>query len=129
MYQLSGRLRKDDFDQYAGTNSINAIYRYRQAISPDDKAEALSDHIMQYGFRSRHTALNLTNSNTIELRIFKGTLDMDLFNGCFDALNALMEIAGRYTAYQIYNIKRNTLISNLRGYSDNLKKLCDVRGL
>ena len=129
MYQLSGRLRKDDFDQYAGTNSINVIGGYRQAISPDDKVEALSDHIMHWGFRGRHTALNLTNSNTIELRIFKGTLDMDLFNGCFDALNALMEIAGRYTAYQIYNIKRNTLISNLRGYSDNLKKLCDVRGL
>ena len=51
--------------------------------------------------QARHEALNLTNAHTVELRIFRGTLNPESFWKCIEFTDALVQ----FTATSVYGIK------------------------
>lgn len=66
--------------------------------SVDEKELKSLDYIKKYKETSnRYMALNLTNSRTIEFRIFKGTLKYETFMACFEFVYFLTKLASDLT--------------------------------
>lgn len=79
--------------------------------------------------RSRYFALNTTNSDTIELRICRGTLKVDTIYASIDFFNALIEFAETFTEDEMLRISPDEFVAFLKSRSTILKEYMETRGL
>lgn len=61
----------------------------------------LIEKVTGAGFSTRYTAVNLTNANTVEIRVFRGSLAPDTIRGCFDLVEAVVEFTRGLTSREI----------------------------
>ena len=52
----------------------------------------------------RYTAVNLTNSDTVEIRIFRGTLKLNTLKATLQMVNHLVEVAVSLSDYQVQDM-------------------------
>jgi hypothetical protein len=66
------------------------------------------DQISRYcafniGSSSRYSAVNLTNSNTVEIRLWRGTLKPDSFNACIDMTFAILDFTYAHSCAHLWH--------------------------
>ena len=64
----------------------------------------------QKGRFGRYVTLNVENYNTIELRVMRGTLNVDTFYACLQFYNNIIEIAKKNTLEQLNGLMWNNII-------------------
>lgn len=65
----------------------------------------------------RYRAVNLCNSNTVEIRIFNGTLDKDQFFANVELIKRLMDIITTYSEKDFYDLTWNKIVNGDDNYS------------
>ena len=80
------------------------------------KPEEVLDDAKKYR-TDRYRAINLTNRNTIEFRIYRGTLNIDDFMATLELTKNIIVAAKTKNVYELQNMKFEDLIT-----SDNLKR-------
>ena len=80
--------------------------------------------------RDRYRAINTTNTDTIEFRLFRGTLRLETFNATLQLVDTLVHLAQDYSVAHIIHrlnwsdiVDYNKNYAALRNYSKE-RKLC-----
>lgn len=105
-------------------------YAYAGEIE-NDTAEAVcsrAKHAKETRY-SRYFALNTTNTETIELRICRGTLKVDTIYASVDFFNALIDFAELVTEDEMLRISPDEFVAFLKSRSEILKEYMESRGL
>lgn len=94
--------------------------------TPDKVIERAKDAMRE---RSRYFALNTTNSDTIELRICRGTLNVDTIYASLDFYAALIKFAETHNETDMMKMSVDAFNAYLKSYSDRLAAYMKKRGL
>ena len=97
------------------------------AISVDNAAEVVKNQKA----KSKSTAINFNNSNTIEFRVFRGTMNTNVLIANIQLVQLLADLA--LTELNIQDILNLTFSDLIRGMQENeyieLLQYCDKKGL
>lgn len=107
-------------------------YACKNESEPDDtpdKVVARAKDVMRECKHDRYFALNTTNTNTIELRICRGTLNVDTIYASLDFFAALIKFAETYSETDMMKMSVDDFNSYLKNYSDRLAAYMEERGL
>ncbi|MGN0594986.1 MAG: amidoligase family protein, partial [Hominimerdicola sp.] len=78
--------------------------------------------------KGRYACINITNSNTVEIRMFRGTLKWNTFMACLELVDAVCENALKLTDNQIHKQSWNDFVISLdEGYTELVKYLKEKR--
>lgn len=118
-FQISLREERYDFDHWAGTSALEGRWEYY--IS---RPCAACDYLYDRGYRYR--AVNFTNDNTIEIRIFAATNERDIALANINVVYALVRMCKKTSMKSLYEMSSDDLCANLIKYAHNkdaVKKL------
>lgn len=87
--------------------NVRSIERWANKYS-DSPKDVVNN--MKSGNLSRYYAINLTNENTIEFRMFRGTLKIDTFMATLELCNTMIVIAKEMSVEEIQSMKWEDLL-------------------
>ena len=82
--------------------------RYGYKTEPQE----ILNHAKYHQSRSRYTCVNLTNSSTIEFRIFRGTLKLNSFLAALQLVDRICDIALYQTDDEVKNLSWTTFVES-----------------
>lgn len=86
------------------------------------------DIVYSNGYNDRYHCVNLQNGPTVEIRLYKGTLDFDSFVACAEQVFAFVDYAITNDDTTIVNSNVNDIITNAK-HNTKLKEYTMKRGL
>ena len=84
---------------------IDNLNRWASFMNVDVKDLSLDYVKSNHDNCNRYRAVNLTNNETIEIRIFKGTLKFESFMSCIELVNNIVEMAKNMNDNEIINVE------------------------
>lgn len=113
--------------------NYNSIIRWAQKYPkhPKQTYEDFKGRFF-YSHRDRYYSLNLTNYNTYEFRIYRGTLNIDDFFATLELTYNLINLAKTKTATQLKKISWNDIVNTsdrLREYNKKCHRATAIRKL
>ncbi|MBR6509448.1 MAG: amidoligase family protein [Clostridia bacterium] len=76
-----------------------------------DKPKEILDHAKNGGNNGRYSCINLYNSNTIEFRMFRGTLKLNTIIATLQLVNKICDVAYSLSDEEIKNMSWTTFVS------------------
>ena len=76
-----------------------------------DRPREILDHAKSGGNNGRYSCVNLYNSNTIEFRIFRGTLKLNTIKATLQLVNRICDVAFSMSDEEIKNMSWTTFVS------------------
>jgi hypothetical protein len=101
------RRNHDQLDQWARPSNI---LDYLDTSSDDDRNAALAVQ-RTYGIRGKYSAVNLQHRNTVELRMFRGTLNYNTFIATLTMVDGLARLAKKLSLKELTFINFNDIIN------------------
>ena len=92
------------------TNSQLARWAARYGFK--DKPKEILDHAKNGGNNGRYSCVNLENRNTIEFRIFRGTLKLNTLIATLQLVNKICDVAYSLSDEEIKNMSWTTFVSS-----------------
>ena len=102
-----------------------AQWAKKNDVPIDIESENISD-VLTLSTGDRYNAINITNRDTIEFRLFRGTLNYKTLSATIEFVKLFSEWAGNATLEQALNY---TIFDLTKNASDNLKKYIAKRGI
>ena len=118
--------RRTPYQLSSYAKSYAALDENEPGDTPDKVIERAKDAMRE---RSRYFALNTTNSDTIELRICRGTLNVDTIYASLDFYAALIKFAETHNETDMMKMSVDDFSAYLENYSDRLAAYMEKRGL
>ena len=118
--------RRTPYQLSSYAKSYAALDENEPGDTPDKVIERAKDAMRE---RSRYFALNTTNSDTIELRICRGTLNVDTIYASLDFYAALIKFAETHNETDMMKMSVDDFNAYLKNYSDRLAAYMEKRGL
>ena len=108
------RRRPSQMERYCRPLSLENI----GGMDQEETLESLTYKIKENGRHNRYLALNLCNRDTIEFRIFRGTLNVDTFTATIQFVKELVNYAKFHSLDEVktiswFNFMRFTSIGNV----------------
>ena len=107
-------------------------YAYKNENEPNDTPDKVIARVkdaMNANRYDRYFALNTTNSDTVELRICRGTLNVDTIYASLDFFAALIKFAETYSETDMIKMSVDNFNAYLKNYSNRLAAYMEKRGL
>lgn len=118
--------RRTPYQLSSYAKSYAALDENEPGDTPDKVIERAKDAMRE---RSRYFALNTTNRDTIELRICRGTLNVDTIYASLDFYAALIKFAETHNETAMMKMSVDDFNAYLKNYSDRLAAYMEKRGL
>ena len=83
--------------------------RYGLLEHPKD----ILEHAKQGGYRNRYTCINLTNKDTIEFRLFRGTLKLNTLIATLQLVNRVCDVAMSFSDEEIKDLSWTAFVSTI----------------
>lgn len=120
LYKFSRRPTLSSMARWAKKNDSNITTTDRRAAFIE-KAKNASCH------RDRYCALNLTNRNTIEFRIFRSTLNPQTFAATLQLVDSIVKFAKTHTTIEVQQCTFGDIVAECK-YAE-LSAYCTRRGI
>ena len=124
-FDLSLRENRYDFDHWAGSSALHNSWEYYLS-----RPCYAYDRLDNAGYRYR--AVNFTNSNTLEIRIFAATDERIIALANINVVYALVRLCKKTSMANLYNMSNEDLCAALIKYAHNkdaVKELLDRANL
>lgn len=102
------RRTDDQLDQWARRSSI--LYRLKDELLEDDRNAAVAV-LSTYGNQGKYSAVNLQHRNTVELRMFRGTLNYKTFIATLTMVDSLARLAKKLSLKDLTFIEFSDIIN------------------
>lgn len=120
----------DKFWDVAATLSRRKDFHWCERWEAIGKSyEELKAHVDNRDGSRRYLALNFTNTSTVELRLFKGTLNVKSFIAAFHFYKFLIEWCASNQYDFIREVDKRTFLEDMSLFSPELKGYMKYRGL
>ncbi|MBQ8121949.1 MAG: amidoligase family protein [Ruminococcus sp.] len=90
-----------------------AMNRWASRYGYESSARAILDKAKK-GNNGRYAAVNLMNYNTIEFRMFRGTLKLNTFMATLELVNAIIDVAIDYSEDGLHKLSWSEFVSSIR---------------
>lgn len=87
------------------------LERWAARYGYKDKPKEILDHAKNGGNNGRYSCVNLQNSNTVEFRIFRGTLKLNTIIATLQLVNRICDVAFSLTDEEIKDMSWTTFVS------------------
>ena len=104
---------KKQVKKFSRRNNYSYCYFLSDNIREENKeefAKKIENIKREKGAWGRYVTLNIQNYNTIELRVMRGTLNIETFYACLQFFNNVIEIAKNNTLEQLNGLQWNNII-------------------
>ena len=119
------RRKPAQLEHYCRPLSLDSI----GAMDMEESLESLTVKVKENGRNNRYLALNLCNRDTIEFRIFRGTLNMDTFVATLQFVKEMVNYAKSHTLDEIKTVSWRDFAKYTAIGNDELTLYYGARGL
>ena len=87
------------------------LERWAARYGYKEKPKEILDHAKNGGNNGRYSCVNLYNCNTVEFRIFRGTLKLNTIKATLQLVNRICDVAFSMSDEEIKNMSWTTFVS------------------